>query len=68
MPKVTIYFVKSFQDYLKEQDVIRNPENARERLEDAIVMIYNMEPPELEDCKDILLELQKILEQRLTGD
>ena len=60
--------MKSFQDYLREQDVIRTPVNARERLEDAIAMIYNMDPPELEDCKDLLLELQKVLDDRLTGD
>lgn len=58
----------SFQDYLKEQDVLRTPVNARERIDDMIALVSNLSPSELEDSKDRLLELQQMLDDRLTGD
>jgi hypothetical protein len=60
--------MKSFQDYLKEQDVVRTPRNPREMIDDTIALISNLTPAELEDSKDKLLELQQMLEERLTGD
>jgi hypothetical protein len=60
--------VKSFNDYLKEQDMVRTPTNPRESLDDAIALISNLTPAELEDSKDKLLELQQMLEDVLSGN
>lgn len=59
----------SYQDWLKQQteerfEAQRDP---RIYLEDAIAIISNMEPKEISDSKDLLLELQRILERVLTG-
>lgn len=64
--------MKSFKDWRKENnlpessvfDPMRDP---RGQLEDIMAIISNFEPKEVEDCKDVLLQLQDMVEKVLTG-
>ncbi len=57
--------MKSFQDFVVEQD--RIGEGLREFLLNTINRLSHLEPKDVEDAKDMLLDLQKLLEDKLTG-
>jgi hypothetical protein len=56
--------MRSFREFL-ESDVMNAPDNIREIIIQTTNRIYNMEPKDVEDAKDVLLELQKILADKL---
>lgn len=62
-------FMISFQDYMKkiEEDRFDVKYDPRTKIEDTIAILSHMEPKDIEDCKDLLLELQKMLEVILSG-
>ena len=59
----------SFQDYRKkvEEETFEPQFDVRSRLEDVIALISNMEPKDIADNKELLIELQSMLEGILTG-
>ena len=58
----------TFKDYIKTHEGTFEPtDQTRQRLEDMIAILSNLEPDEIEDMKDVLLELQKSLAVMLTG-
>lgn len=57
--------MKSFREYLAEQDSIG--EGLREFLLNTVNRLSHLEPKDVEDAKDMLLDLQKVLEDKLTA-
>jgi hypothetical protein len=58
--------MKSFIDFIAE-DGWDSLYNVREEIIRITNIIYNMEGKEIEDSKDTLLELKKVLDDKLTG-
>lgn len=61
-----------FKDFLNKkgftiEDLFKPSYNPHKEIEGAIAVISNFEPSEIEDCKPLLLELQKLLEKVLSG-
>jgi hypothetical protein len=59
--------LKSFDQYVKEQEIVSTPHDPRGVLENVIRFLKNLEPKEISDCQDMLLELQKLLDNILSG-
>ena len=59
--------MKRFFDYINEHDVVVNPDDIRERLTRITNRLSNFAPSDVEDNKDVLIELQNVLEDLLTG-
>lgn len=56
--------MKTFSEFMAEQNV---SEGLREHLVQIINRLSHLTPKDVEDSKDILLDLQKLLEDKLTG-
>ena len=59
--------MRSFKDYLDEQDVTGGPSDPRKHILFAINYIAAMEPDEYEDSKDLILQLQKTVDKKVAG-
>jgi hypothetical protein len=60
--------MKRFSDFLKnEHDVVVSPDDIREKIVATTNRLSNLSISEVEDNKDVLIELQKVLEDILTG-
>jgi hypothetical protein len=58
---VAIYCMRRFSEFLQYK------ENIREIIVQTTNRIYNLDPKDVEDTKDVLLELKKVLEDKLAG-
>lgn len=56
--------MKSFSEYMSDFD---GRENLRQQLVLMINRLSHLEPKDVEDAKDLLLDLQKMLDDKLTG-
>ena len=63
------YDMLSFHDYRNkiEEELYETIPKTRERLEDIIAILSNMENKDVEDMKDRLLELKQMLDKILAG-
>lgn len=59
--------MKKFKDYMREHDVVDTPDDLNERVVRLTNRLSNLTPSEVEDNKSVLIELQKVLEDLLTG-
>jgi hypothetical protein len=59
--------LKSFEKYVQEQEIIDTPLDPRGKLERFLGFLSNLEPKDLADCQDLLLELQKLLDRIISG-
>lgn len=59
----------TYKEYLKKvkEELFSPKTDPHKDLQDIIAIISNLEPKEVADCKDLLLELQKLLERVLSG-
>lgn len=58
---------KSFIQYVQEQEIIETPTQPRKVLKDVIGFLSVLEPKDIAECTDQLLELQKIIDSILSG-
>lgn len=58
---------KTFDDYVKEQEIIDTPSDPRGTLKDIMGFLNSLEPKDVADCKDLLIELQQVLDKIMTG-
>jgi len=58
---------KTFEDYVKEQEIITTPSDPRGTLEDIMGFLNSLEPKDVADCQDLLIELQKVLNSIMSG-
>ena len=50
---------KTFEDYVREQEIIDTPSDPRGTLEDIMGFLNSLEPKDIADCQDLLIELQE---------
>lgn len=56
-----------WKQFLKEMDSFQSTDDPKTRVDDMIAYLSHFEPQHVEDTKDKLLELKKILDDILTG-
>lgn len=56
--------MKKFKEYLAEQQI---SVGLREFIVNVINRFSHLEPKDIEDSKDVLIDLQKLLDDKLTG-
>ena len=59
--------MKKFKDYIKEQEIIQTPLQPRKTLTDVIGFVSALEPKDIADSKDKIIELKQILDEILAG-
>ena len=59
--------MKSFQDWLKEQTVLKTPEGPKGIMMKMLSVLSHMEPKDVEECKDLLFRMRDILNDQLSG-
>ncbi len=59
--------MKTFMQYVREQEIVDTPADPRGTLKNIMGFIDNLEPKEIADCQDMLIELQQLLENILSG-
>lgn len=57
--------MKRFHEFI--QNIIDDPKDPRQYLEKVARFIEDIKPSDLEECKDLLLVLKKILDSKLAG-
>ena len=57
--------MKRFHEFIR--NIVDDPQDPRKYLEKFAIFIEDMKPSDLEECKDILLALKKILDAKLAG-
>lgn len=59
--------MKTFMQYVREQEIVNTPADPRGTLENIMGFLDHLEPKDIADCQDLLIELQQLLEKILSG-
>lgn len=59
--------MKTWKQYIKESDSMGTPEDPRTMIDNLINVLSHFQPRDIEDTKDLLLDLQRMLDDKLTG-
>jgi hypothetical protein len=60
--------MKSFQDWLKEQVILKTPEGPKGLMNKVLSVLSNLEPKDIEECKELLFQMRDTIEDKLSGD
>lgn len=59
--------MKTWNQYVEESDVSGISEDPRTMIDNLINVLSHFQPKDVEDTKDLLLDLQKMIDDKITG-
>lgn len=59
--------MKKWKDYIKENEMLGSQEDPKTMIDNLINVLSHFQPKDVEDTKDLLLDLQRILDDKITG-